>query len=155
MKVFKRCHEVTFVVLVLLISGLQAHKLRHVEKLNNASGEPAEVKMEALLLVEKRILNKFLVQSMDVIVEYRIFNVGSETALDVHLIDDSFDNPKNFTIVGGLTDVNFGAIRAGTNVSHVIVFRPLIPGVTQFEPAQVSYRPSLKDSEVRGKKIQQ
>lgn len=154
MKVFKRCHEVTFAVLILLLSGLQAHKLRHEENLNDSSGEPAEVKMEALLLVEKRILNKLLVQSMDVIVEYRLFNVGSETARDVHLTDDTFDNPKNFTIVAGLTDVNFGAIRAGANVSHVIVFKPLIPGVTNFEPAQVSYRPSLKDSEVGDKKIQ-
>lgn len=93
----------------------------------------------AHLLVEKRILNKFLIESMDMVVRYTIYNVGFRPAKDVHLWDDGFDDTNQFRIVGGMTDVFLGIIPQGSNASHTIVVRPLKSGPFEFKSGQVEY----------------
>uniref|UniRef100_A0A023G551 Putative signal sequence receptor beta ixodes scapularis signal sequence receptor beta n=1 Tax=Amblyomma triste TaxID=251400 RepID=A0A023G551_AMBTT len=56
---------------------------------------------EARLLVQKRILNKYLVEGRDIVVDYNIYNVGGSAALDIKVVDNSF-SPQHFQVTSGL-----------------------------------------------------
>jgi len=92
----------------------------------------------ARLLINKRILNKFYVESKDILIEYSIFNVGSSAALNVQLKDESFPE-ESFEVVRGLLNVKLDRLAPGNNVSHAIVVRPKHHGYMNFSAAQVRY----------------
>ncbi|CAL8079893.1 unnamed protein product [Orchesella dallaii] len=98
-----------------------------------------ETKKSAQLLVRKQLRNNFVVEGVDLVVEYTIYNVGTIAATRVHLKDSSFEDENNFIGVSGFTDVTFGNIPAGGNASHIIVIRPVNPGVYNFTAAQITY----------------
>jgi len=106
----------------------------------NTSEDPAR------LLVSKQLLNKYVVESMDVVIKYSVYNVGSVTATDVQLKDASFG--PDFKIVGGLTEVNFGRIPPAANVSHTLVVKPIKFGYYNFTAAQVTYKSGDESPEV-------
>jgi len=102
------------------------------------TGQTTDTQEEtARLLVSKQLLNKFVVESMDVVIKYSVFNVGTVAATNVQLTDASFG--PDFQVVGGQADVSLGRIPPQGNVSHTLVVRPNKFGYYNFTSAQVSY----------------
>jgi len=99
------------------------------------------------LLVSKQLLNKFVVESMDVVIKYSVFNVGNVAANNVQLKDASFG--PDFDVVGGQTEVSLGRIPPQGNVTHTVVVRPLKFGYYNFTAAQITYTSGEDTKEVQ------
>ncbi|KAJ8669010.1 hypothetical protein QAD02_000269 [Eretmocerus hayati] len=93
----------------------------------------------ARLLVAKHVLNKYLVEDMDVVVKYTVHNIGDSAALEVEITDKSFDS-DNFAPVSGEISARFDRVPPKTNVTHTVVVRPTKPGYFNFTSAEVLYR---------------
>jgi len=100
----------------------------------------------ARLLISKQLLNKYVVENMDVVIKYSVFNVGSVTATNVLLKDSSFG--PDFKVVGGQTEVSLGRIPPSANVTHTLVVKPLKFGYYNFTAAQVSYASGDESNEI-------
>ncbi|XP_013780854.1 translocon-associated protein subunit beta-like [Limulus polyphemus] len=103
-----------------------------------SSGEDETV---ARLLVHKRILNRFLVEGKDLVVDYNIYNVGGSAALDVHIVDNGFPE-DDFEVVIGMLKIKLDRVGPGNNVTHTVVVRPRSYGFYNFTAAEVTYLPS-------------
>lgn len=94
----------------------------------------------ARLLLHKQILNKYLVESKDIIVKYTMHNVGNSAATEVQL-SDSFDRGVFVQIAGNLP-AKIHALRPNQNVSHVLIVRPNTYGYFNCSCGKVSYKDS-------------
>jgi len=99
-----------------------------------------EASSPARLLIEKKILNKYLVEGRDIVVHYNIYNVGESAAVNVQISDDSLPS-EHFDIVNGLNKFTIARLAPAANVTHTLVYRPKagVWGRFNFTAAQVSY----------------
>merc|ERR1712095_174785 len=108
-----------------------------------------EANNEARVLVGKHIQNKYLVEGMDLVVKYNLFNIGDAAAVDITLTEGGFGT-DDFDVVGGQSAVKFDRLAAGANTTHALVLRPTKFGYFNFTSAEVTYRVSEdEDSETK------
>ena len=74
--------------------------------------------------------------------------LGSSAAHKVNLRDASFAE-DSFEIVQGFLDVTWQRIAPGSNVSHVVILRPLKAGYFNFTAAEVAYFPKEDATETQ------
>merc|ERR1711997_1407459 len=111
-------------------------------------GAGGAAKNEARLLVGKHIQNKYLVEGMDLVVKYTLFNIGDVAAVDVSLTENGF-GMDDFDVVGQ-SAVKLDRLPGGANTTHALVLRPKKFGYFNFTSAEVKYRVSEEeDSEIR------
>ncbi|RWS29711.1 signal sequence receptor beta-like protein [Leptotrombidium deliense] len=104
----------------------------------------------ARLLIEKKILNKYLVEGRDIVVHYNIYNVGESAAVNVQISDDSLPS-EHFDIVNGLNKFTIARLAPATNITHTVVYRPKagVWGRFNFTAAQVNYLRKEDSTEVQ------
>eukprot|EP00128_Syssomonas_multiformis_P002374 Colp12_sorted_trinity150504_noHs@4764 len=96
----------------------------------------------AHLLAAKSVVNEYVVESLNLTIEYHIFNVGNEKAVEVQLDDPTF-NVDYFIPLEGNTSVTFDSIEAGANVSYTRVFKPVLPDVEKGHYASFNFTSGL------------
>lgn len=96
---------------------------------------------EAHLLSSKNVLSEFPAEGKDLTVQYRIYNIGSSSALSVVLKDESYP-AEQFEFVRGQPTVRWERLSPGNNVTHVVIVRPLVADNFNFTAATVTYKPS-------------
>ena len=74
--------------------------------------------------------------------------LGSSAAHKVNLRDASFPE-DSFEMVQGFLDVTWQRIAPGSNVSHVVILRPLKAGYFNFTAAEVAYFPKEDTAETQ------
>jgi len=93
---------------------------------------------EAKIVLIKNILNDLVTEGHDLTIEYKLFNIGESAATDVHLADSNFHD-SDFELVSGMTSVKWERIPAQSNVTHVVVVKPLKSAGFNFTSATVNY----------------
>jgi len=92
----------------------------------------------ARLLVSKQVYNKYVVEGMDVVVKYGLYNVGDSAATNIQITDAGFRN-DDFEVVSGQTQFKIDKLAAQANTSQTVVVRPRKFGYFNFTAAEVTY----------------
>lgn len=101
----------------------------------------SDLEPQARLLVSKNVENELLVENRELTIRYDVYNVGSSTAFNVLLADNTFPE-SDFVTVRGQLSVTWKSLAPGTNLTHVVILKPLTHGVFNFTAASVSYQPT-------------
>lgn len=101
----------------------------------------SDLEPQARLLVSKNVENDLLVEGRDLTIKYDVYNVGSSTAFNIALQDDSFPL-TDFEVVRGQLSVSWKSLPPNSNVSHVVILKPLKSGTFNFTSAGVKYQPT-------------
>lgn len=92
----------------------------------------------AKLILIKEVLNDIITEGNDLSVQYNLFNIGDGPATNIELADSDF-HESEFDLVSGMTSVKWERIGANSNVSHVVVVKPLKASHFNFTSAVVQY----------------
>jgi len=92
----------------------------------------------ARLLLSKQVYNKYVVEGMDVVVKYALYNVGDSAATDIQVIDGGF-RADDFELVSGQTQFKVDKLASQANMTQTVVVRPRKFGYFNFTAAEVSY----------------
>jgi translocon-associated protein subunit beta len=92
----------------------------------------------ARVLLAKQIHNKYLVEGMDIVVKYSLYNVGDNAATNIQVADNGF-RAEDFDLVSGQTQFKLDRLGAGANTSQTVVVRPRKFGYFNFTAAEVNY----------------
>ncbi|RNA25209.1 translocon-associated subunit beta [Brachionus plicatilis] len=103
---------------------------------------------DAKLLIAKNVLNNYIVEGLNLTIKYTIHNIGSSPALNVKLQDENFP-AEYFEYASGFNVAQWGRIPPKSNVDHVVVVSPKLPGMFNLTSAVVTYLPSEKASKVQ------
>lgn len=125
--------------ILLLISSLIAIAFTATP----AAADAEDANAAARLLVEKRIMNKYLVEGKDIIVNYHLYNVGRQPATAITVTDESL-SPEYFDNISGASNFAVSKLNPGENVSHTVVYRTKagVWGRFNFTSAIISYLPT-------------
>lgn len=138
---------ISIVIILLLIfpeaSEGKYRPSRETEK--ETTLEDLEIKSpSANILFDKKFLTNVFAIGWEVRVEYSLYNVGDQMALDVQILDEDFSsNNSKFDVIRGQAEVRIGRIVPGANVTLNLTAIPntrMTLGAFQFQPAKVSYR---------------
>merc|ERR1711862_144732 len=69
---------------------------------------------QARILISKQINNKYLVEGMDIVVKYNMYNVGDNAATNVQVADSGF-RQEDFDLVAGQTKYKLDRMAPGAN----------------------------------------
>ncbi|KJH41030.1 Translocon-associated protein beta [Dictyocaulus viviparus] len=94
---------------------------------------------DAFIIASKFPQSIYAVESMDLVLEYSLYNTGDKTALKVTLDDRHSFPTQSFDIIKGLLNVRFEKISPGANATHAVVIRPRQFGVFNYTSAQITY----------------
>ncbi|GMT35739.1 hypothetical protein PFISCL1PPCAC_27036, partial [Pristionchus fissidentatus] len=103
----------------------------------------------AWLLASKNPQSVYGVETMDYVVEYGLYNVGDRPATKITLDDRNSYPTQYFEAVRGMLQVNVERLNPGENFTHVVVLRPVHPGLFNFTAAQITYRPDVGSNDIR------
>lgn len=104
----------------------------------------------ARLLVEKRILNTYLVENQDINIRYSIYNVGGNVAQNVQLNDNNLP-PLYFEKLNETDSIKVNSLPPNGKVVETLVFKPKIGthGRVNFTSAEVVYQSKDSSSVLR------
>ena len=90
------------------------------------------------LLLSKQTYNKYLVEGMDMVVKYNLYNVGDNAATNVKVVDNGF-RAEDFDIVSGQLKYKLNRVEPGANSSQTVLVRAKKFGYFNFTAAEVTY----------------
>ncbi|XP_040573039.1 translocon-associated protein subunit beta [Lepeophtheirus salmonis] len=108
---------------------------------SSTEGKDASGSKPAHLLLSKQVQNKYLVEGMDIVVKYAIYNIGEQPAVDVQVKEVGFPE-DSFDVVSGHASFKLDRIPPHSNNTHTLVVRPKKFGYFNFTSAEVKYRVS-------------
>ncbi|CAF0705116.1 unnamed protein product [Brachionus calyciflorus] len=103
---------------------------------------------DARLLVAKNVLNNYVVEGLNLTIKYNIYNIGNSPALNVKLVDENFP-AEYFEYATGFNVAQWARIPPQSNVTHIAVVSPKLPGLFNITSATVTYLPSEKATKVQ------
>lgn len=97
---------------------------------------------DAKILASKFLLSRYGVEDKELVVDYRLYNVGDKIATKVTLDDTINFQATYFEVIKGALSVEWDRIAPGSNVSHSVILKPLFSGTINYTAAEISYFPS-------------
>nr|ACO11404.1 Translocon-associated protein subunit beta precursor [Caligus rogercresseyi] len=107
----------------LLLCSLAVLGLFVSSSSSEGSVDPSPNSKVAQLLLSKQVQNKYLVEGMDIVVKYGIYNIGDLPAVDVSVSEMGFPD-DSFDVVSGQTSFKLDRIPPHSNNTHTLVVRP-------------------------------
>ncbi|KAL3092373.1 hypothetical protein niasHS_007582 [Heterodera schachtii] len=133
----KGMFQKVFLVLLFLLA-FTVSNLRSDEGIGEMDANQKPLN-SARILASKFTLSQYAVESMDLVMEYNLFNVGDRTAFRVVLDDRNSFPTHSFDIVRGMLHIRWEKISPGENVTHSVVVRPRSYGIFNYTSAMVTY----------------